>query len=200
MNGLEMEGRGGRLCTWKLENLWEPLDVNVIFFKFQAFFSLRKEDVLWKFHETNAYHTYIGISSMNIFWVGWRKWLKRTWLNHIGHLSFRSHIHLRSNFCCTVVAQVENSSIWIEVEWSDVRCWLSIYTSKSVWFQLLFCRQHSWKYRETSNKSFHLKNRSSWATLAGNALLGWASWSSWGGWGWQDGLRTGTWRLNRCVQ
>ena len=83
-------------------------------------------------------HTiHIGISSMNIFWVGWRKWLNRTWLNHIGHLFFRSHVHLRNNFCCTVVAQVENSSIWIEVEWSDVRCWLSIYTSKSVWFQFV---------------------------------------------------------------
>lgn len=131
MNGLEMEGRGGRLCTWKLEKLWEPLDVNVIFFKFQAFFFLRKEDVLWKFYETNAYHTYRYI--VNEYILRWmKKMAKKDMAEPHWTSFFRSHIHLRNNFCCTVVAQVENSSIWIEVEWSDVRCWLSIYTSKSV--------------------------------------------------------------------
>ena len=195
MNGLEMEGRG--VYTWKLENLWEPLDVNVIFFKFQAFFFLMFHGNFMK-----QMHTiHIGISSMNIFWVGWRKWLKGTWLNHIGHLFFRSHIHLRNNFCCTTCG---TGGELIDLDWGGVeRCQMlvvNLYQQISLISTLVLFRQHSWKYRETSNKSFHPKNRSSWATLEGNALLGWAAWWSWGGWGWQDGLRTGTWRLNRCVQ
>ena len=124
------------------------------FFKFQAFFFLMFHGNFMK-----QMHTiHIGISSMNIFWVGWRKWLKGTWLNHIGHLFFRSHIHLRNNFCCTTCG---TGGELIDLDWGGVeRCQMlvvNLYQQISLISTLVLFRQHSWKYRETSNKSFHPK-------------------------------------------